>query len=188
MKKAFSILILFISYTLEAHLSEETDVRKYELASMRGVTLNTDDDTNCAPDKLVGFIDELRTRFGNVEITSGLRSTKHNRQVGGARRSQHLSCNALDFKVPDVPRSEVKQFLAAKFMGRAGIGFYCNNEFHLDIGKPREWGGCQPTKKEIALAKSKYPRTDTIVSADLQTSTDSLHSEHHEATLQTVVQ
>jgi len=38
----------------------------------------------------------LRQRFGPCTVTSGYRDPVHNREVGGARRSLHLSFNALD--------------------------------------------------------------------------------------------
>ena len=83
---------------------------------------NTSGATNCFPPQLIGFIDELRTRFGNVSINSAYRSASRNRRVGGARRSQHINCNAIDFAVPGVSRHEVKEFLTANFRGRAGVG------------------------------------------------------------------
>jgi hypothetical protein len=125
---------------------------------MAGVTVATHDSTRCIPERLTGFIDELRTRFGSVQINSAYRNRSHNRQVGGARGSQHINCNAIDFVVPGVPKSEVRQFLIANFVGRAGVGFYCGNRFHLDVGPVRQWGGCPPGSDEIATARRRYSR------------------------------
>lgn len=168
MKIAISFFIILFSVITEARLSYEVD-ENTRVSQMRGVSIVTDDSTSCFPPKLLSFINELRTRFGRVEINSGYRSRSHNRQVGGARRSQHMSCNAIDFSVPGVPRSEVKLFLTANFRGRAGVGFYCNNRFHLDVGNVRQWGGCQPSSRDIALAQRRYPRT---VLAQIQNQSD----------------
>ncbi len=155
------LIIGFISFVFvsiaEARLSFDAD-DGVPLSRMQGVRIATDDSTGCVPEKLKGFIDQLRTRFGRVDIRSGYRSRSHNRQVGGARRSQHMSCNAIDFSVPGVPKSEVRLFLTANFQGRAGVGYYCGDRFHLDVGNPRQWGGCQPSSREVALARRKYPR------------------------------
>lgn len=186
MKSIISLLVLGFSCLCEARLP--TNSSGIELDEMRGVRIATDDSTSCIPPKLLGFIDELRTRFGRVEINSGYRSPKHNRNVGGARRSQHMNCNALDFKVPGVPRAEVKLFLTAKFSGRAGIGYYCNERFHLDVGTPRQWGSCQPSSREIALARSRYPQTRVV------NNTPNSHRNHQyrnyiqEASLATILQ
>ncbi len=148
------ISVLIFSGYAEARLNSNVS----SVSQMSGVQVNTSGATNCFPPQLIGFIDELRTRFGNVSINSAYRSASRNRRVGGARRSQHINCNAIDFAVPGVSRDEVKEFLTANFRGRAGVGFYCNNRFHLDVGNPRQWGGCQPTSREIARANQRYSR------------------------------
>lgn len=170
MKYIAFVIAAFFSDFAEARLetrwgSQETDT--LVLSEMRGVTTNTDDNTSCFPQELLRLVNELRNRFGTVEINSANRSRTHNIQVGGARRSQHLTCNAMDFKIPGVSRQEVKLFLTANFRGRAGIGFYCNDRFHLDVGNPRQWGGCQPSRDDIALAARRYPQEELARIASL---------------------
>lgn len=179
MRAFLSILVLSISSIADAKLSFEEIDDNRQVSRMRGVSIATDDSTSCFPPKLKEFINELRTRFGSVEINSGYRSRTHNRQVGGARRSQHMSCNAVDFSIPGVPRAEVKLFLTANFRGRAGVGYYCNDRFHLDIGSVRQWGGCQPTRNEIALAQRRYPRSQL---AQLRTQDTSRDNHNHPVT------
>jgi len=151
------IFVLFFSVYGEARLNPDITA----VSQMRGVEIRTHDATNCFPPRLVEAIDELRTRFGTVRIRSANRSARHNRQVGGARGSQHVGCNAIDFEVPGVSRTEVRQFLIANFMGRGGVAFYCASEgkfFHLDMGTPRQWGRCQPGTQEISQARQRYSR------------------------------
>ena len=155
-KWMIGIFVLLFSVYAEARLNPGSNITT--VSQIRGVQINTSGSTSCFPPRLVGFIDELRTRFGNVSINSAYRSVSRNRRAGGARRSQHINCNAIDFAVPGVSRHEVKEFLTANFRGRAGVGFYCNNRFHLDVGNPRQWGGCQPTSREIARANQRYSR------------------------------
>lgn len=171
MKLVLNFFVILFSAMAEARLSFEVD-EGTRLSQMRGVSISTDDSTSCLPPKLLTFVNELRTRFGRVDINSGYRSRTHNRQVGGARRSQHMNCNAIDFSVPGVPRSEVKLFLTANFVGRGGVGFYCNNRFHLDVGNVRQWGGCQPSQRDITLAQQRYPRSVLAQIQQPQTTND----------------
>lgn len=59
-------------------------------------------------------LEPLRARFGGkaVVITSGLRSPIHNKAVGGAKLSEHLTARAVDIYVVGVPLKEVYAFLA----------------------------------------------------------------------------
>lgn len=160
LKCVISVFLMFMSIKSEAKLSSDipsnTPTTYPQVAQFEGVSINTDDSTQCLPQKLRGFVNELRNRFGNVEINSAMRNRNHNRQVGGARRSQHLSCNAIDFNIPGVSKRDVRLFLIANFSGRGGIGFYCNDRFHLDVGAARQWGGCEPSRRETSDAERTY--------------------------------
>lgn len=159
-KYSIGVFLLFISIQSQARLSTDipsiTPPTYPQVAEFDGVSINTDDSTQCLPQELRGFVNELRNRFGNVEINSAMRNRSHNRQVGGARRSQHLNCNAIDFSVPGVAKRDVRLFLIANFSGRGGIGFYCNDRFHLDVGAARQWGGCEPSRRETSEAERTY--------------------------------
>jgi hypothetical protein len=114
--------------------------------SSRSMRLNTNDRTSCFPQKLWGFLGEVQRRFGKIEIVSGHRGRAANRRRGGAKGSLHVSCRAADFRVPGVDPDKVREYLASNFVGRGGVGFYCGDRFHLDVGNPRTWGGCKPFK------------------------------------------
>lgn len=62
-------------------------------------------------------------------ITSGYRTEAHNRAIGGAKKSLHLSGMAADVVVPGIPAKEVQKFLR-NWSG--GLGLY-GTFTHLDI-------------------------------------------------------
>lgn len=73
-----------------------------------------------------------------VIVNSTLRSKKHNRRVGGARRSYHLSGNAVDFRVR--PKTVAQIISLLKNDQRVGgIKHYGGGLFHIDLGKRRTW-------------------------------------------------
>ena len=75
----------------------------------------------------------------SLVITSGCRSARHNRRVGGARRSMHLHCKAADFKVPGISKASLRRYVST-LRGRGGVGTYCGrNIVHLDVGPRRSW-------------------------------------------------
>ena len=99
--------------------------------------------------RLVRLMAKVQNHFGRpLHIVSGCRSRKHNRRIGGARRSQHLYCKAVDFSIPGVSKYRVAKFLR-RLPGRGGVGLYCRSSFvHLDIGPRRQWAwGCGKRKK-----------------------------------------
>jgi hypothetical protein len=155
-KRYVITLCLFASFA-DARLPREggSDSRSRGRGSLSGVSIATNDNVGCFPKKLVDYIQEVRQEFGSVQIVSGHRSASDNARRGGAKKSQHVHCKAVDFKVPGVSKERVRGFLAANFSGRAGIGFYCNDRFHLDVGSPRQWGGCPPSSGEIRSARAR---------------------------------
>lgn len=85
------------------------------------------------------------TAFGavgvqDIRVNSGFRSKQHNKDVGGANHSQHLTGNALDIDVSGMPaakRVDLIRSLSAN--GITGIGVY-SNALHIDMGSRRAWG------------------------------------------------
>jgi len=52
--------------------------------------------------KLLKSLNKFRSAYGKpMIVTSGYRSPEHNRKIGGAKNSAHLSCQAADFSDPD---------------------------------------------------------------------------------------
>lgn len=79
-------------------------------------------------------LQEIRNHFGRpIIITSGWRSQRVNRLVGGASRSQHLTGKAADIVVVGVSPREVQRYLDPHWKGGLGYG---RTFTHLDI---RPW-------------------------------------------------
>ena len=91
---------------------------------------------------LIGRLWLVRTeiRFP-VIVTSGYRTEAHNRKVGGAPRSYHVSGLAADVTCPGVDLKEF--FLACEAVGFRGLGIYPEQRFvHVDLGergRPQRW-------------------------------------------------
>lgn len=80
--------------------------------------------------RLANRLQVIRDLLGKpVIINSGYRSRAHNRQVGGAPNSLHLSGMAADIVVPGMPAGEVQAFLQG---WSSGMGMY-QHFTHVDI-------------------------------------------------------
>lgn len=87
----------------------------------------------------------LRDHLGvPVRITgSGYRTPSHNKKVGGAKQSQHLTCSAADINAdgysPKQLAAEIERLIKAGKMKQGGIGIY-PNFVHYDIrGTKARW-------------------------------------------------
>ncbi len=119
-------------------------------AANRGVS------TSCFPKRLRKLLKKVSAHYGRkLHITSGYRSHRHNRRIGGARRSQHLHCTAADFYVPGVNKYALARYLK-RLPGRGGVGTYGGNRIvHLDVGPRRTWHwGAR--KRRHASKKRRY--------------------------------
>lgn len=78
-----------------------------------------------------------------IHLVSGFRSPATNnmlrsRSSGVARESQHTRGNAMDFFIPGVPVSRLREHAIIREQG--GVGFYPGSNFvHLDVGRVRAW-------------------------------------------------
>jgi len=80
--------------------------------------------TSCFPPRLVGILRDVERHFkAPVVVVSGYRSPRHNRRVGGVRRSMHLSCKAADIKVAGVSKKRLHAYLM-RHPKRGGVGLY----------------------------------------------------------------
>ena len=95
---------------------------------------------NLTNQKIVSILENIREHFGNnpVIITSGTRCQKHNKDVGGASGSRHLTGKAVDFYIPGVDVNQI--LLYCQELVRKGIlrYTYTNNTnmngcIHIDI-------------------------------------------------------
>lgn len=100
-----------------------------------GITLNAP--WKCVPNKLKVVINQVSRKFGHVTINSTNRSRRKNRRVGGARRSWHIGCRAVDFRVRGRTRGLYRWLRNHPNVG--GLKRYRSGFYHIDIGPRRTW-------------------------------------------------
>ncbi len=98
--------------------------------------------------KLYHMLHEIQQRLVTdkpIHIISGFRSEKTNsmlanRSNGVAKKSFHMQGKAIDFAIPGVKLSQVRD--AAKSLKMGGVGYYPNSGFiHIDTAWVRSWNG-----------------------------------------------
>lgn len=98
-----------------------------------------DVEVSCLKPQLVTILKTIERRFNKpVIITSGYRSPSYNQKVNGAKRSMHMSCAAADIQVPDTNKWDVAKFVRT-LPNRGGVGTYCHQSIHVDVGPKRDW-------------------------------------------------
>jgi uncharacterized protein YcbK (DUF882 family) len=91
--------------------------------------------------KLLAIMDKIREKYGApVSVTSGWRCPDHNKAVGGAANSTHMSGKGVDITAPDI---EKLYKICLEQAGLTGIGDGRKKGFiHIDV-KPskviRKW-------------------------------------------------
>lgn len=93
--------------------------------------------SGCLNSGLRSVVAGVASMFGGVTVNSTCRSRGHNRRVGGARQSHHLTGNAVDFRVRGNWRG-VWAFLRSSG-GVGGMKHYGGGLFHIDTGSRRSW-------------------------------------------------
>ncbi|MEM5472704.1 YcbK family protein [Hoeflea sp. AS60] len=106
-----------------------------------GLHLQTDKvEVDCFKPQLVRTLKSIERHYGRpVVVTSGYRSPKHNRRIGGASGSRHTSCEAADIQIEGVSKWQLAKYLRS-MPERGGVGTYCHTEsVHIDVGNMRDW-------------------------------------------------
>jgi hypothetical protein len=95
----------------------------------------------CLPASLKQKLNEVRAKFGRIEIVSAHRPGA--RIAGSGRRSYHASCRAVDFNPPKGKYSQVVAYLNSHHSG--GLGTYtCGmHHIHIDNGPRVRFHKCQ---------------------------------------------
>src|SRR5690625_1988903 len=89
--------------------------------------------------KLASSVQRLRHYLGKpIIINSGYRSPNHNKNVRGAKNSQHVTGKASDIRVngisPEKVKEAIEHLISKGEMLQGGIGIY-NTFVHYDIRK-----------------------------------------------------
>lgn len=92
--------------------------------------------SSCLNGALVSVIHQVSS-MASVTVNSTCRSRGHNASVGGAKRSQHLSGNAVDFRVRGNVRAVASYLRSSGSVG--GFKHYGGGLFHIDTGPRRTW-------------------------------------------------
>jgi uncharacterized protein YcbK (DUF882 family) len=89
---------------------------------------------------------KLRDLVGEpLQVLSGFRTPSHNKKVGGAAKSQHLTASALDLRCPpgwnaDRLAGAYEALVRLGFVPDGGVGTYPTKGFvHIDLGPARRW-------------------------------------------------
>ena len=100
----------------------------------------------CLKREMLAMIDDLVAKIGPIQITS---------TCGGrhARRSQHYSGKAIDFR--PLATSARKTAAVARSLGSVGgVGTYSNGLVHADVGdRELSWHGYKRAKRRYAYAR-----------------------------------
>ena len=95
--------------------------------------------------KVANNLQVLRDYLGvPVRITgSGYRTAKHNKKVGGAKNSQHLTASGADINAdgytPKQLAAEIEKLIASGKMAQGGIGIYSNFVHYDTRGTRARW-------------------------------------------------
>ncbi|MDD2806770.1 MAG: DUF882 domain-containing protein [Elusimicrobiales bacterium] len=95
--------------------------------------------------RLAVLLSSIQRQLGgrSISLTSGYRSPRHNKMVGGADDSMHTHGKAADIRIAGYNYAQVGA--AARSAGAGGVGFYpCKRFTHVDTGPARSWteGAC----------------------------------------------
>lgn len=94
--------------------------------------------SSCLNGTLVSVVGSVAANYGRVTVNSTCRSKSRNAKVGGAKRSHHLSGNAVDFRVHGANVRAVYAYLRSHG-SLGGVKHYGGGLFHIDTGPRRSW-------------------------------------------------
>ena len=139
-----SALVAKPSELAERNASKQAAKPKVEKASVGGASrasanIKLNAPWKCVPTKLKAVLREVSRRYGPVVVNSTHRSRSKNRRIGGAKRSYHLRCQAVDFRVRGDGRKVLRFLRNHPHVG--GLKRYRSGYFHIDTGPRRTWRG-----------------------------------------------
>lgn len=95
---------------------------------------------DCFKPSLMRLLKKVEDHYDKpVIVTSGYRSDRENRRIGGASGSRHTTCEAADVQIKGVSKWELAKFVRS-LPDRGGVGTYCHTKsVHIDVGSVRDW-------------------------------------------------
>jgi uncharacterized protein YcbK (DUF882 family) len=93
--------------------------------------------SGCLTSSLRSVVTSLASNYGPLTVNSTCRSRSHNRRVGGASRSYHLTGQAVDFRIHQNIGAAYASLRASGSVG--GLKHYGGGLFHIDTGPRRSW-------------------------------------------------
>lgn len=93
--------------------------------------------SGCLNGALRAVVAQVAANYGSVTVNSTCRNRGHNARVGGARKSHHLTGNAVDFRVRGNVRAAYAYLRSSASVG--GLKHYGGGLFHIDTGARRSW-------------------------------------------------
>ncbi len=117
----------------KTYVPEEKPAAKKSVGGGGGI--NWIASSSCLDGSLRSVLSQVASRFGSVTVNSTCRSAGHNRRVGGASKSWHLTGDAADFRIHG------NWGAASSFLRSTVGGFkhYGGGLFHIDTGPKRSW-------------------------------------------------
>ncbi len=92
--------------------------------------------SGCLAGNLRSIVSSAAANYGSLTVNSTCRSRTHNRRVGGASRSWHLTGNAVDFRVHGANIGRLSAYLRSNV---GGFKHYGGGRYHIDNGPKRSF-------------------------------------------------
>jgi Peptidase M15 len=120
-----------------ASLNERSREPSRSRGSLSGGNVSWIASSGCLNGTLRSVVSSIASSFGSVTVNSTCRDAGHNRRVGGAPKSLHLSGDAVDFRVSG---NVGGVYAALRNNGSVGgLKHYGGGLFHIDTGARRSW-------------------------------------------------
>lgn len=103
----------------------------------RGNRIHYNAPSKCVPSKLKRVLETVAGKYGPITVNSTYRSPKRNSRAGGKKRSWHLKCAAVDFRVHASTKGLLAFLRGQKAVG--GYKRYKSGFYHIDTGPKRTW-------------------------------------------------
>lgn len=117
--------------------SSDADDKPTRKKSLSGGNVSWTASAGCLDSTLRNIVVSLASNYGPVTVNSTCRNAGHNRRVGGAPRSKHLSGDAVDFRIHSNASAAYASLRNNGNVG--GLKHYGGGLFHIDNGPRRSW-------------------------------------------------